>query len=279
LSAPKYSIRLDYDLLESQYAVTLHHKPNSWFSSSMRELLEQDTMNTMVTRYAEAIRAYGPDVAGTYFCSMFSRVCAAFQYSLTHHNEVPDMSLDNMLVHMYNNGGFPGMIIQLICASENVCPSPELRNEWRNDVLREFFQGMVRPLIESLASAVKLTPTYLWGIIAQSVPYYKEMWLKGAGSGVGKEVEAEREADNIELHNRIEDDFLFLRDGLEPTIFGIKKNPFNIKYTYVEHPKDPTLLVPLRPVCCLAFRTHTSHGYCYVCPRISEEERAAKRER
>jgi hypothetical protein len=254
---------INYKLLESRYLVTLNHIEDAWFSSSLRGLLERDTMNDMVALYVKAIKAYGPDVAGTYFCSYLRLVFSAMQYSLTHYDVVPSMTLDDMVVHMFDRDGYSTIVFRIISTDEKACPSPELRDKWRAEVLCDFIQHTVRPLIESLAEAVKLKPSYLWAIVAQDVPHSKDKWLK--------------EADHDGLRNRIVEDFQFLREDLAPSIFGIKKNPFDMEFTYVQHRTEPTELVPLKPVCCLAFRTHSNFGYCYTCPRISEEERAAKR--
>ncbi|MOA68732.1 hypothetical protein D3C78_1965050 [compost metagenome] len=51
-----------------------------------------------------------------------------------------------------------------------------------------------------------------------------------------------------------------------------------IKQTHIEHPTIPEQKVFIKAACCLAYSLDHEISYCYECPRLKEEDRAAMRE-
>lgn len=252
---------MDTAYYENQYFVVLEDQPSTLFGASLSCLAGRQGAEAFIHAYAPLLKALEPDVAATYFASWFGAVCTAFQYSLWHDSFVPDFSLDNIEVQIYDNGRRIALAFRI----------KEWRGEalsWLNrsdrvkDAMILFYGRQVRPLLESIAAVIPMNVGLLWSTLITRMHYAKDRWMK----------EAQSEAELNFLKQDM--DILFYK--LEPSIFGRPRNPFPMKFRMMENPRVPGEQMRIKPVCCLAYKTDTDHGYCYTCPRLSEAEREEK---
>ncbi|MEK3910701.1 ferric iron reductase [Paenibacillus sp. FSL H7-0331] len=254
--------KIDFDYLEKHMYFVKTEVPEALFRLELADLLDKGNAERLIAQYGPVLKAMKPEVASTYFSLWFAWVCAALQYTISHHDAAYNMSLHNLSgqVHLVNNR--PRWAFHLHDSNSLSVPCTD-RNDWRKRVLSSFYTNEVAPLMASISAAVGINVGQLWGQLATRLHYAYDAWQK--------------EAETDQLRHTIEEDFTFLRYGLAAEIFGRKKNPFDIQFRHIDNPRIPGETMRIKASCCLAYLTDTGHGYCYSCPRMGEEERMEQR--
>ncbi|MNP66726.1 hypothetical protein D3C76_1624670 [compost metagenome] len=75
---------------------------------------------------------------------------------------------------------------------------------------------------------------------------------------------------------RIDEDYLYLSKAMLPEVFKRKRNPFDIKFKEIDNPYNPDEPYWMRSACCQAYRIGAC-VYCYVCPKLTQEQREVKK--
>jgi len=251
--------------LQEMFHITLEDREGALFSMTAEDLLDQENAKHFLRIYASCIKSPELQPAAAYFGGWFGFVAFALQYMLSVENKRIDLSLSNITVQLYPKGQYFPLSFKINRWSERVLPASETeRTRSRYQALADFYGKTVRPLFEAVSAAAEIHVGQLWGQLPARFYYFKNNLL-----------------DNMEdagLRTRITDDYNALVHELEPTVFGTKKNPFNIKLRMVEDIRDPQKQVPLKSACCLYYKTEGGE-YCYTCPRLKEEKRQAMRDK
>ncbi|MBP3966996.1 hypothetical protein [Paenibacillus lignilyticus] len=117
---------------------------------------------------------------------------------------------------------------------------------------------------QTLARLARMGPIELWGQIVDAAYDQMEEELS--------EVTDEERRQAIIYHYRTR-----LTD-IDASAFGLPKNPFAAKRSYIDDPADANKKVALKTACCLAYclpyRLKRTFNYCYTCPRLKEKDRA-----
>ncbi|MFP3122884.1 hypothetical protein OH784_08975 [Ectobacillus funiculus] len=139
--------------------------------------------------------------------------------------------------------------------------SKQSRDAWREQLLQELFQEHLSVMIASLERETGFSASVMWSHIAYYIHVMYERWIR-------------EETDPL-IQERIIADFAYLRK-LPAKWFGARdQNPLCVSFSCMKHPiEDKAVLV--RKTCCLNYKTETSKGPCYTCPRLSEQERLEK---
>lgn len=130
----------------------------------------------------------------------------------------------------------------------------ENRNQWREKIVENLFAHFFHPLIEALKEATRFSKMVMWENIALYIFWLYESLLK--------------EEKNIEIKQRIEDDFCFIMQKAEGPLFGpYLQNPlsrFNREKIYREEFNE---WIRVRKTCCLSNLLNAKNGKrCSTCP-------------
>ncbi len=253
----------DVALLERKFYVCLEDREGILFSAPAAALVDRDDMKRCLEKYASCIRASGLHPAATFFCAWIGYVALAQQYMLSAENKKIDLSLSNIDVQLYGKGQRFAFAFKIRRWSEQALPASGAdRRAARHRALAELYGETIRPLFESMAAAADIRTGQLWGQLPARFEYYRKILLS--------------ELPEAGLKTRMTEDYDALLHEVEPAVFGEKKNPFGVKFHWVEDPREAGKQIPLKSACCLYYKTEGGE-YCYTCPRMKETERAERR--
>ncbi|WP_379127077.1 (2Fe-2S)-binding protein [Paenibacillus sp. sgz500958] len=227
------------------------------------ELLDPEHMRRFIYEYAPLIKALDDTAVGAYFAGWFTSAALALQYSLSVFDAAPDLSLNNLHIHLIPAAGYCRVAFSLQKGELNPAPNePFKREEWLLQILTDFYKNTASPLLQCVSEASGLSLSKVWGQLPTKFNYYLELFTSG------------RTGDSHV--KQLSDDYTALKTKLPPEAFGLSNNPFHVKIRIIEDLADPQRTTQMRNRCCLYYRTEGG-SYCYTCPRLKEEERAELR--
>ncbi|NOU95895.1 hypothetical protein GC093_22100 [Paenibacillus sp. LMG 31456] len=256
--------RMDYAFLDKQYNFMTKEHPQSVLLASLADLLDEEKAKRLIQAVMLIIRADKPDIAAYHMSSWFGMVCSAVQASLSLYDTVLLLSPDRLKLQIIMVEGRRKVSFVLRDAV-SADMSIETSGASRSEVLNSFYEQTVRPIMGGLALASLTKENQLWAQFATRLYNEKDILLQKASL-------------LPERRPVIEQDFAILLNELNVEKLGLKRNPFDLEFHWIEHMQHPDELIRQKVACCLAYKTDTSHGYCYTCPRLSVEGRQAKRE-
>jgi ferric iron reductase protein FhuF len=253
--------QIDLNKLKQKFHISLHPREDAILSFPAVDLLVPGHLTTLIETYAPYIKAKNLQVAGVYTGSWLGFVAMAKQYALSVWNQSLDLSLHNLTIQLVLNGEFAGFSYVMNHYSSH--EADEQPMTWRQQELSQFHSGTIRPLIEALSSLVNYPVGQIWGQLPTKFNYYMDHW------------KAEY-IDHLTITNQLQEDYQSLKE-INPDLFGLKSNPFDVKIRLLEDSLDPCKQVRMKNACCLYYQTEAGR-YCYTCPRMKEEERTAWRD-
>ncbi|MDO3412279.1 (2Fe-2S)-binding protein [Saccharibacillus sp. CPCC 101409] len=261
-------IEFGAEALQPQFYMTAEPKPEAELTFTLEELSPPEHAERFLSRYAELLKAPDLQAPVTYFCSWYSGIVSASLYFPAVLGKRPDFSPANLSVQLIplEKGGS----LNFVVGSRMAEPAPQdetEREEWTRAGFRGFFGGTCRPLMENLAAASGLAVGMVWAQLPGRMNYFAESWRNHPQ--IAPLLAPHRE--------RLERGYELIKN-LEAEAFGRKKNPFDIRFRFVEHAIDPKQQIQLRPSCCL-YHTIEGGDFCYNCPKLNERERAERRAR
>ncbi|MBP1989888.1 hypothetical protein [Paenibacillus eucommiae] len=257
---------VDFKLLEEKFFLTLHEPESIQLSMPASELLETEPLMKLIDLYGPLIKTSERSVAAAFFCSWYAGLCCAMQHMLVHNKEVIlDLSLSNLSVQLYMGSQYPLFSFRMNEVRFINIPKVD-REAWCRMVLHSFYKNQVRPMIAILSDSAQMRVHPLWGQISNALYNQREEALAAASETLDEK-----------SRDRIMDHFGILTHGVDASAFGLRKNPFDSKLTFIESQNDPTQMVSIKPACCLIYRLDLKIGYCYECPRLKEKDRVALR--
>ncbi|WP_436663997.1 (2Fe-2S)-binding protein [Alicyclobacillus acidoterrestris] len=253
-----------FEEAEWYFRLTTKDQENVSYEVRVNDLVtDQHQMLCFLEMYQSQIGTADMHVPAVAFCKWFSLVAAGFQYFVSVENSAVDLSPGNLTIQAYPVGDYTFFSFKVHRDTATRAPEDGAqRNVWRERAFAAFYGDTVRPVIDRLAEQAGIGAGQLWG---QFPP--KLMWFIDV---VSKEMDGG-------LQQRIEEDYQYLISEVDPRVFGRKRNPFAIRWKTVESMEDPRKQVYLQPTCCMNYRLE-GIDYCYTCPRLTEAERAERRE-
>ncbi|WHX33162.1 (2Fe-2S)-binding protein [Brevibacillus agri] len=250
--------------LAEQFHLTTTHRTDALLSIKASDLLKARHAEQLVQTYAPLIKAHDQKPVGTYAASWLSGLALGLQYALSVWNVAIRIPLDQLTIELYDADGYVqfSFVVDEWHKAEGPSTSTA-RSAWRAEQYRQFYGHTLRPLFQVLADATGNPLKMIWGQLPTRFNYYLDTIVQ----------EAREEA----IRQRLRDDYAALCDELDGECFGLPKNPFAVKVRWVEDMRDPNKQVRLKNQCCLYYQTGDGQ-YCYTCPRLKEDERAARRQ-
>ncbi|MBW7476275.1 (2Fe-2S)-binding protein [Paenibacillus oenotherae] len=257
----KQSNAIDIPFIEDQYAVVFQRPEQFKSEFSFLELTNSEVARSLLLSYAEVLKASDITPAATYFVSWLRGLSVTAQLLLSAHDSTLDWSISNWRLFVTEEDGRMGFAFHPMNASivsANPLNGAE-RDSWRNGLLEDLYSNTLRPIVDTMAQAADLNSGQLWALMASGMYYCRERLLTVYGE------------DSPEFA-QVEADYRFTMQEMKGTVFGRSRNPLAVKFRLVENPRCKGEMLPLKASCCLAYKTE-GHGYCYTCPKLSEEQR------
>lgn len=252
-------MELDYELFEQYFQIVREQPDDVILGIPAEDFLADATAISFLEAYQKEIKGHDLQVAATYFVSAWRGMCVTLQYMISLGDVSLDFSLSNLELGMRKTKGYTAIFFKL--RESAGIPWPELERETlRADTMGKFYEESLRPVIEILARVSGLPTAQIWGQLPLGVEYYLNL------------ISAKLEQDTDRA--RLQEDHEYLIRNLQPSVFGLSRNPFDYKKKWVDDPYTPGQQTPMKPTCCLAYRT--DHGYCYSCPKLTRQEREEK---
>jgi len=269
ISVRSNTVVFDPSLIQPQFYMSAEPKPASAASATLAELSTPEGAEPFLRAFADVLQAPDLQAAVTYFCSWFSGTVNASLYFPAVAGLRPDFSAGNLSAQLFalDNGGHS---FNIMIDDRSAEPAPEdasARDNWTEEGLRSFYEETCRPLFENFAAVSGLAVGMIWAQLPGRLNYFAETWR--THPEIGPMLAPHRE--------RLERAYEQAKQ-LHPEIFGRKKNPFDLRFRYIEHPTDPSQQIQMRPSCCL-YHTLPGVEYCYNCPKLTENDRAERREK
>ncbi|WP_419875420.1 hypothetical protein [Candidatus Pristimantibacillus sp. PTI5] len=254
---------VDFRQLEEKFFLTLYEPENTVLTMPASDLIIEEDMMRLIDTYGLLIKTEERSAAAAFFMSWYAGICSAMQHMLFRGDELLlDLSLSNVTVQLYAGDHYPLFSFKINEQRFRKIPITG-GDAWRKKTLDSFYRENITPLIVTLSRLVQMSAIPLWGQIVNAL--YSQM------------EEELGDASDEKSRKMIVYPFQMLKWGIDASAFGLRKNPFDIKLRYIEHPTIPEKKIRLKTACCLAYRLNTEFDYCYECPRLNEKDRALKR--
>ncbi|CAM2924911.1 (2Fe-2S)-binding protein [Paenibacillus sediminis] len=250
---------IDYGLLQNYCWVVTEDVENMMLSVPAIQLTDPEKCEQFLTAYKTFIQAEDLSAAATYFVAWFKGISAAQQYLVSFCDRQLDLSLSNLIIQLYPKGRVPWVAFKLIHTAEQPVPGED-HEEWRSRQLDRFYGEELYPLMATFSRVSDTHISQLWGQLPGGLHYFYGVMAAIAG-------------DHEPLRERFESDFQYTIRQINPSLFGLKKNPLNGTNIFIDNPYDPSQPMRMKDACCQAYRTGSGEGYCYSCPRLSNVAR------
>lgn len=219
-------------------------------------------LEDMLRKTGETVQAIDNQLAGSFFGTSLCNLCITKLYFLSAYNKVLDLSLDHLLFQIdYEEGhghAHLGYKINQLITQDIPSENGEafVLADWEH-----FIVTTVRPAVEAIASAASMKPEMIWqqfgGLAGMMMEFVHAMQLP------------EQVKDGFNYH------FKLLTESISLEVFNRKRNPFQWTRRYVANPLKPDENWVMRSSCCL-FDRRADGTKCYVCPRMTPEEREVR---
>lgn len=252
---------IELSTYEAMFGVTDRRADKPLFMLELACLASTVGAEEFVEVYGPRIKAKSPDVCATYFASWLGRLGAAVAYAMWHDRLDLRLTPEGVFLQMEEASYGAAMSFRLVCPDPVALPA-EADEEQMLQGLASFYSQSLRPVVDAVAAAGGVSPGAIWALMGSGLHYILDKWRS-------------EETDPV-LQTRLETVADILINRLPPEVFGRPGNPFQIKFRLTRSLKGDGR-VRLKASCCLAYKTDTGHGYCFACPKISEEEREMRR--
>ncbi|WP_433944412.1 hypothetical protein [Paenibacillus sp. SN-8-1] len=254
-------MKLNYELFEQLFCIVREDPHDAVLSIPASDILKEEAAISFLKAYQIEIKGQDLQVAATYFASAWRGICVTLQYMISLSDVRLDFSLTNLTLHLSRKNGYPSIFFRLRDAAEHPWPDQD-RDSRRLEAIEGFYKETLRPVFGVLAGISGLPAAQIWGQLPLGVAYYIRH-ISG---------KLEQEPDRI----RLQEDHEYLVKNVDPSVFGLSRNPFHYKPKWIDDLYNPGQQSQMKPTCCLAYRTDTGHGYCYSCPKLTRQQREEK---
>lgn len=246
-----------------QFALYSTPPEGTLYTFSALELTVKENMSAFIQCYGPLMKALDDKAVAAYFANWLSNVAFSVQYSVSIHESALEINHSNLLLHLIPSDGYCRVAFSLKEWSFIEAPIDQMEREvWRKEVFTRFYSDTVKPLLSIMSENSVLGSGDVWGQFPTKFNYYIEHF--------------ETKVSDSNVLMRLQEDYQYLINDLPAEIFGLSRNPFRVIVRKIENLADPEQTVQMRNRCCYYYST-VGGNYCYTCPRLKEEERAARR--
>ncbi|GAE37348.1 (2Fe-2S)-binding protein [Halalkalibacter akibai] len=215
---------------------------------SMVDMTEIEVINDLVTSRTECFNAVDKKVGGANLMKWFGNLVTAHLYLVSLKNKW--LSFEGLTL---NENGKNAMIYILQPQLEDI-PDEEREQYLRSKVASLFTK--LEPVFTNIAEASGLSKQQTWGLLANSFYNHLTKWLL-----LGDQPKIERDVE--------------LLKSIDLSLAGLKRNPYNVTFRFVDSWWEPLEPVRIKAACCMSY-LKSEGKYCYSCPKLSKDARTER---
>jgi len=251
-------------LMEAHFGLTFEPHPSPVAAFKLRDLYQELHMQSFLDEYNSCIKGLEPSVGAMYLTSNLILFSSALHYMVACCDQAIDFAPEHFTAELiYIEGTYSYYTIRF-CVNEAVAIpiDQDNREQQRNELFARLYEHTIRPLIELLHRLTGTPKLQMWGSFPRITYTYESLIAQ--------------ESDPIRKQ-RLEADFHYTTKEIPAAVFGMKRNPYNHTYRYVDNPLNPDVPYRMKPTCCMYYRTEGGE-YCYTCPRLKPKDREERKQ-
>jgi len=253
--------QIDLTLMAQQFYIPLQGCENPMFEMSAAMLLDPEKALEAVQTGGTEIRAIGHGLGVSYAGLALHNLVVAACIFYAYNRKWLDMSLDNLTFQLESHGTYVQNAFKLNEMTETDIPENDGERLFGRK-LETYIREQLTPAVRSVAESCGFKADLIWGQYGARFAYY----IKHVAE----------KAPNDEIRERFAAATRILMD-IAPENFARRRNPFVHKPRYIDSPYKPGETMMLRSACCMWYCKEDGVK-CYNCPKLTGEEREARRE-
>ncbi len=246
----RMTLKQKYHETLDTFFIKVVDRPEEIRGLDLNHIVEKQMLESLIEKRTECIQATDHRAGGANMMKWLGNLVTAHLYFLF----VENKSLSYQQLAFVDEGKDAYMeVIQPILEEVPLAG----RLEYIRENLSQLF-ATCRPLFEGISKSSGLSIQQTWGLIANPFYNHIDSWIN---NGDAKQVEI-----NLELLKSI-----------TPSVFGLKRNPYDVTFRYVSSWQDANKSVRIKAACCMSY-LKAEGNYCFSCPKLSPEKRLARGE-
>ena len=251
---------LQFGLMQAVYSISDTGAEHPLFSIAAEDLLKKGAMADLLDAVQRELKATGMELPASFVGNAVFGLMAAQLYFFAFERVSLFLTPRHFELQLAPRDGHVHSAIRIRPVEFEELPVTDAETFVRERMVR-FYRETAVPLLAQAAKTAGVKPDLMWnqfaGHMRSAVDYVK------AGDFPD---EAKK---SLERWYR-------LLIGLDPGLFGRRKNPFVIKPRYVENPWNPAVPLLIRTACCMYDRRENGET-CYNCPKLPAAERERRK--
>jgi len=259
------TVAYDFSMAKSYLHISPEGCDHLFDEMPARGLLGGKRLEEMLRKTGELVQAHDLKLPGSFFGTSLGHLMLTKMFFLCMYGKALRLSLDGLTFQIdYEEGhGHPHIGYRIDDVRAEEFPE-EGGDEFVLDDWKTFIADNAVPAVRSIAEAAKMKPETIWAQFGS---------LGGLLADFVKGMPLPREVSDRFRHH-----FRLLSESISPETFGTRRNPFKWNARYVENPMNPEEPWLMRSACCL-YDQRDGGEKCYVCPKLTEEERVIRKQR
>jgi len=253
--------QVDLAMLSKQFYISLEGFEHPVLELPALKLLEREQVLKTIEAGGAMIRATGHALGVSYAGLALHNLVAAACIFYAYNRQWLDLSLGNLTLQIEKHDDHVHLAFKL--HEIRAVDIPEAGGEEMfRQLLDRFIREQITPAVRSVAESCGFKGDLIWGQYGSRFAYYlKHVAEKEADGGIRERFAA---AAGILV-------------AIEPEAFARRRNPFVHTPRYIDSPYKPGEQMMIRSACCMWYCKEDGVK-CYNCPKLTSEEREARRE-
>jgi len=255
----------DFSLAKTYFHISPEGTDHLYDEMPATGLLDPIRLGEMLRKTGELVKATDGKLPGSFFGTTLCHLMLTKLVFVSLYGKVLELTLERLTFQVEQEEGHdhPHLGYRIDEVRELDIPS-EGGEAFVLDDWRKFVSEAVAPAVESIAEASGMKPEMIWGQFG----------------GVGALVKGF--VDNTpfpaEVKERFHRHYRIMTEEIAPDVYRARRNPFACRPRFTESPYRPGEQWMIRSACCFYDRRENGEK-CYVCPKLTEDERAAMKAR
>mgnify|MGYP002398736794 CR=1 FL=1 len=254
----------DFTIVKMYYHISPEGADHPIYEIPATGFFDPAILQEALLRSGETVQAISNALPASFIGTTLCKVSIVQLLFVSMYNQLMDMYPDNLnyQVEMHDDHAHIGYRIKEV-RSVPVPIEPEARKAFLLQHWEEYFTNFITPAIEVIAAAGDLKPDAIWQQFSGHLKITQDFL-----------------ADYMNMPPLTEQ---FLADGkllaefLDPALFNRRRNPYYlVNPRYVENPLKPEEKWLMHSSCCMYDRRENGTK-CYTCPRMTHDEREARK--
>ncbi|REE80150.1 ferric iron reductase FhuF-like transporter [Paenibacillus taihuensis] len=255
---------IDFKALESLYIkLSPEGSATASFELAAFDLLHMEPAREALQFSGRIYKATGSELAASLIGTTLFRLCAASMVIMARHDVLVDLSIDNLVLQIDDNGDWAGFGFQIREVRTTSLPEDAAAREtFVREALTQMFEQTITPAIQAVAAAGGVKPGVIWSQAGSAMISFSSTF-------------AVKESDE-QVIERFKQFQSILTEQLSGELFASRRNPFMHNPRYIDSPYQAGGKLIIRSGCCM-FYCRENGEMCYNCPKMTPEQREERR--